>query len=86
LFKDQNAFRALAEKKLGNKYKISENKSINATELLFENNTFHLPQNLFYTDTGLFLFYNPYKTASYADETKELLLSYRDVNDYLMTK
>ena len=86
LFKDRNAFRAFAEKKFRNKYKIPKNESINATGLLFENNTFHLPQNIFYTDKGLLLFYNPYETASYADGTKELLLSYTQVNEYLLIK
>jgi hypothetical protein len=41
--------------------KIPENRSFNATVLLFEKNTFHLPQNLFYTGTGSLLFYNPTK-------------------------
>jgi hypothetical protein len=34
--------------------KIPENRSFNATVLLFEKNTFHLPQNLFYTGTGFY--------------------------------
>jgi hypothetical protein len=86
LFKDVNAFRAFAEKKFRNKYKIPQNGSINATGLLFENDSFHLPQNLFYTDKGLLLFYNPYEAASYADGTKELLLSYKEISDYLLIK
>jgi hypothetical protein len=59
-----------------------ENRSFNATVLLFEKNTFHLPQNLFYTGTGSLLFYNPYQATSYADGTKEL--SYKQFNDYLL--
>ena len=81
LFKDKNAFKAFAEKKFRAKYKIPENKSINATGLMFEDEKFYLPQNIFYTDKGLLLYYNSYEAASYADGPKELLLSYKEVND-----
>lgn len=86
LFKDRNAFKAFAEKEFRNNYKIPEKGSINQTGLMFEGEKFHLPQNIFYTDKGLLLFYNPYEVASYADGTKELLLSYKEVNDYLLIK
>lgn len=86
LFKDKNAFKAFAEKKFRAKYKIPENKSINSTGLLFENDEFQLPQNIFYTDKGLLLYYNSYEVASYADGPKEIFLSYKEVNDYLLAK
>jgi hypothetical protein len=76
LFKIRNAFKAFAEKKFRNKYNIPENKSINATGLLFEGDNFSLPLNIFYTDKGVLLHYNPYEASSYADGPKELLLSY----------
>jgi hypothetical protein len=47
-------------------------------------NTFHLPQNLFYTGTGSLLFYNPYQATCWWN--KELLLSYKQFNDYLLIK
>lgn len=86
LFKDKNAFTAFAEKKFRAKYKIPTNKSINSTGLMFEDEKFYLPQNIFYTDKGLLLYYNSYEAASYADGPKELLLSYKEVNDYLTVK
>ncbi|MFV5690639.1 PdaC/SigV domain-containing protein [Flavobacterium sp. LT1R49] len=86
LFKNKNTFMAFAEKKFRAKYKIPENKSINATGLMFEDEKFYLPQNIFYTDKGLLLYYNSYEAASYADGPKELLLSYKEVNDYLVAK
>ncbi|MDI1304328.1 MAG: DUF4163 domain-containing protein [bacterium] len=86
LFKNKNAFMAFAEKKFRAKYKIPENKSINATGLMFEDEKFYLPQNIFYTDKGLLLYYNSYEAASYADGPKELLLPYKEVNEYLMVK
>jgi hypothetical protein len=86
LFKNKSAFMAFAEKKFRAKYKIPENKSINATGLMFEDEKFYLPQNIFYTDKGLLLYYNSYEAASYADGPKELLLSYKEVNAYLAVK
>ena len=86
LFNDKGAFKAFAEKKFRAKYKIPVNKSINATGLMFEKEKFQLPQNIFYTDKGLLLYYNSYEAASYADGPKELLLPYTEVNDYLVVK
>ena len=86
LFNDKAAFKAFAEKKFRAKYKIPVNKSINATGLMFEKEKFQLPQNIFYTDKGLLLYYNSYEAASYADGPKELLLPYTEVNDYLAVK
>ena len=86
LFKDPKAFAAFAEKKFRAKYKIPENGSINSTGLLFEEDQFHLPLNLFYTDKGLLLYYNSYEIASYADGTKEVLLPYKEINSYLNVK
>ena len=86
LFSDKAAFKAFAEKKFRTKYKIPANKSINATGLMFEKEKFQLPQNIFYTDKGLLLYYNSYEAASYADGPKELLLPYTEVNDYLAVK
>ena len=86
LFNDREAFKAFAEKKFRDKYKILANKSINSTGLMFEKEKFHLPQNIFFTDNGLLLYYNSYEVASYADGPKELLLSFTEVNDYLLIK
>ena len=86
LFNDKDAFVAFAEKKFRAKYKIPANKSINATGLMFENEKFNLPENIFYTDEGLLLYYNSYEAASYADGPKGLVIPYKDVNDYLVIK
>ncbi|MDP5198124.1 DUF3298 and DUF4163 domain-containing protein [Flavobacterium sp. DG2-3] len=83
LFKNENEFKAFAEKTFRAKYKIPEKANINATGLMFENDKFQLPQNIFYTSDGLLLFYNSYEAASYADGPKELLFSYEEVNKYL---
>lgn len=86
LFKNENEFKAFAEKNFRSKYKIPEKANINATGLMFENDKFQLPQNIFYTSAGLLLYYNSYEAASYADGPKELLFSYDKVSKYLVYK
>lgn len=86
LFKDVNTFKAFAEKKFREKYKIPTGKNINATGLMFENDTFALPQNIFFKDKGLLLQYNRYEAAAYAEGTKELLVPYSEANQYLKIK
>lgn len=83
LFKNEKEFKAFAEKEFRAKYKIPANTNINATGLMFENDKFQLPQNIFYTEEGLLLYYNSYEAASYADGPKELLFPYDKVNKYL---
>ena len=86
LFKNSNLFKAFAEKKFKAKYNIPENQPINATGFLFEDDKFQLPQNIFYTEKGLLLYYNPYEVTAYADGPKEILLSYKEINNYLLAK
>lgn len=83
LFKNENEFKAFAEKAFRKKYKIPAEASINATGLMFENDQFQLPENIFYTNEGLLLYYNSYEAASYADGPKDILFSYDEVNKYL---
>ncbi|MEO8239933.1 MAG: DUF4163 domain-containing protein [Flavobacterium sp.] len=83
LFKNEKEFKAFAEKEFRNKYKIPAKANINVTGLMFEKDTFQLPQNIFYTDEGLLLYYNSYEAASYADGPKELLFPYDKINKYL---
>ncbi|WP_456313487.1 DUF3298 domain-containing protein [Pseudomonas shirazensis] len=86
LFKSKKEFKAFAEKEFRAKYKIPAKSNINATGLMFENDKFHLPQNIFYTTEGLLLYYNSYEVASYADGPKELLFPYAKVTKYLNFK
>lgn len=86
LFKNEKEFKAFAEKAFRTKYKIPAKANINATGLMFENDKFQLPQNIFYTSEGLLLYYNSYEAASYADGPKDLLFSYDEVNKFLNYK
>jgi hypothetical protein len=86
LFKEQALLKAFAEKKFREKYKIPANKEINSGGLMFENEKFQLPQNIFITDKGLLLYYNIYGITSYADGATEMLLPYTEVNEFLYLK
>ncbi|WP_326935009.1 RsiV family protein [Flavobacterium sp. PL11] len=59
---------------------------MNSGGLMFENERFQLPQNIFFTDTGLLLYYNIYEIASYADGATEMLFPYTEVNEFLNLK
>ncbi|WP_163409986.1 DUF3298 and DUF4163 domain-containing protein [Flavobacterium ajazii] len=83
LFKSEKEFKDFAEKEFRKKYKIPYNVNINSTGLMFENDKFQLPQNIFYTTEGLLLYYNSYEAASYADGPKEILFPYEQVSKYL---
>lgn len=83
--KDEAGFKAFAENEFRKKYKIPAG-AINATGLMFENEVFELPQNIFFTKNGLLLYYNTYEVASYADGAKELLLPYDQLTNYLLIK
>lgn len=83
LFKNEKEFTTYAEKEFRKKYKIPAKANINATGLMFEKDVFQLPQNIFYTEEGLLLYYNSYEAASYADGPKEILFPYEQISKYL---
>jgi hypothetical protein len=86
IFKDKKAITAYAEKKFRAKFRIPPGANINSEGFMFENDTFALPQNIFFNKDGLLLVYNPYEAASYAEGPLELLLPYGDIEKYLAVK
>jgi len=86
IFKNETAFTAFAEGKFRAKFKIPANKSINATGLMFENEKFALPQNIFFKENGILLYYNAYEVAAYAEQQKEILIPYSEADAYLKVK
>jgi len=86
IFKDEKAFTAFAEKKFRAKYKIPAGKPINATGLMFEGEKFALPQNIFFKENGILLYYNAYEVAAYAEQQKEVLIPYSEADAYLKMK
>lgn len=86
LFKDEADFRSFAESIFRKKEQIPQGESINATGFMFEKGSFHLPENIGFTEEGLTLLYNPYEVASFADGTIELVLPHTEVKKYLKQK
>lgn len=85
LFSDEKAFKKMAELKFRNKYAIPINASINATDFMFENEAFQLPQTYLFTKNGFLLYYNVYEIASYAQGNFEVLIPYNEMKPYLKT-
>lgn len=86
LLKDTLEFKKYAEEKFRAKEQIPPGESINSTGLMFENDSFHLPQNIGLTEKGLQLVYNQYEIASYADGPIELVLPYSEIVKYMTIK
>ncbi|HJS01027.1 MAG TPA: DUF4163 domain-containing protein [Flavobacterium sp.] len=86
LFKNWKLFKAFAETKFRDKYKIPRTQPINSTGMMFEKDVFQVSQNIFFTDKGVLLHYNPYEIAAYVDGSRDLLLKYEEVDHYLITK
>lgn len=86
LFKNTKKFEEFAEAKFREQESIPENESINHTGLMFEQDSFYLPENIGFTEKGIKLLYNPYEVASYADGAIELVLPHTEINKYLTKK
>lgn len=83
LFADIDAFRKIAETTFRAQYEIPSEAPINSTGFMFEDNKFHLPENIGFTAEGLVLHYNPYEAASYADGNLVLVFPMEKVSPYL---
>jgi hypothetical protein len=86
LFKDNLAFRDIAERHFRSKENIPLDKPINYTGFMFEQDSFYLPENIGFTEKGLKLLYNQYEVSSFADGTIELVLPYEEIQKYLEPK
>jgi hypothetical protein len=80
---DEKAFTAFAEKKFRDKYKIPAGKSINATGFMFLEDRFKLPDEIFFRENGLLLFYNTLEVANNADGSKDVLIPYAEAKPFL---
>jgi len=83
IIKDKDAVTKLAESKFREKYNIPTGKSLNASGYMLDDDKFILPANIFITHEGLNLFYNVYEIAPYAEGTRELLLPYSEIKEYV---
>lgn len=86
LFSNQADFQHYAEMKFREQEAIPKDKSINHTGLMFEKDSFYLPENIGYTEEGVKLLYNPYEVASFADGPIIITLPYKEVDAFLVAK
>ncbi len=83
LFTDIEAFQKFAEQTFRDKEGIPSDKPINYTGFMFEEEIFHLPENMGFTAEGLKLLYNQYEIASYADGVIELVLPHSEIENFI---
>lgn len=86
LINDIPAFTAFAERQFRETFDMAADQSINATGLMFDQDKFTLPENSYFTDEGLVLYYNTYEIAAYVEGAKKVLLPYAEVRSYLKMK
>lgn len=72
-----------AEEKFRKAFNVKPEANINSTGFMFENDSFHLPETIFFTKRGIVLFYNNYEIASYADGPQELVIPFEEAKSFL---
>ncbi len=81
LFTD--GFEKYAEDMFRRKYEIPANEPINSTGYFFENDQFHLPQNIGFLKNKIILRYNAYEVASYAEGGIQIEIRKEEIQDYI---
>lgn len=83
LFSDFEGFKAYVENKFRKDHEIPANENINSTGFMFNNDVFHLPQNIGFSEQGILLIYNPYDIAAYSEGMIQIEIPYAEANPYL---
>ncbi len=83
LFNDVEGLIRYSENEFRERYQVPQDRSINSSGFWFENDQFHLPENIGFTDTELILHYNQYEIASYAEGPIILTIPLTEVEDFL---
>jgi hypothetical protein len=86
LFRDLESFTSYAEEQFRLQQKIPAKTTINSTGFMFENDMFHLPENIGFSEEGIQLYYNQYEVASYADGPILLTLPYQKAKQFLVKR
>lgn len=76
-------FISYAEKIFRKKHEIPVDQTINSTGYFFENDSFHLPQNIGFLNNKVILRYNAYEVASYSEGGIQLEIPTKDVEDFI---
>ncbi len=76
-------FQAFAEDIFRKKHNIPKNESINSTGYFFENDSFHLPQNIGFVKNKIILRYNAYEVASYSEGGLQLEIPKEEAREFI---
>lgn len=76
-------FKGYAEDLFRKKHDIPGNESINSTGYFFENDSFHLPQNIGFVNNKIILRYNAYEVASYSEGGIQLEIPKEEAKDFM---
>lgn len=71
------------EKDFREKQQIPMDRNINSTGMFFENDKFHLPQNIGFTKNEVILHYNAYEIASYASGSFVIKYPKKEIKQFL---
>lgn len=83
LFSNLTKLLQIAENEFKKQQNIASDERLNEKGFWFEDDTFHLPQNVGITDKHLILFYNPYEIAPYIDGAFEVKIPIQEVKSFL---
>lgn len=85
LIVDWESFSNLVENRVRAKWGVPEESPINSRGLMFEDDTFSLPETLYIYKDSVVAYYNVYEIASYADGPTEVVIPMEEVKNMLMT-
>ena len=83
LFKNYKDFTTFAEKKFRAQQKIPTDQTINDSGFWFEDDKFHLPESVGFTQDSLIFVFNQYDIASYADGAIEVKIAMKEAAPFL---
>jgi len=76
-------FKSYAENLFRKKHAIPSEEPINSTGYFFENDSFHLPQNIGFFKNKIILRYNAYEVASYSEGGIQLEIPREEAKDFM---
>lgn len=76
-------FKDFVEHRFREKHHIPEGSNINSTGMFFENDEFHLPNNIGFSKSEVILHYNAYEIAPYAAGDFRMVFTKAEIEKYL---
>lgn len=86
IFSNLHLVSKLVEAKFRAKYNVNAALSLNKQGYCFENNSFYLTNNIFFTIEGIKFLYNINEISSYEKGSFEVILTYQEIDKYLLIK